>query len=294
MVGVFISKIVLAIAMILILLAQLSSGNILLSIYNISPMYPKEKTDQYWILIAIAFGIVSNLFFILSLWMPSFHNISIEISIYLFLFLVTFTVAQRMIPFFSQSPIEKHTERFKVIVGLLGLHVLLETMLDNSSFLVDFLLAYLFGKEILRWKLPFPNPNPMIWILHISLFWIPVSFLLSGIASIFTLIDGTNFLYLGIHSLGLGFLLTVLIGFGTRVTLGHSGMAIEADKQTILLFYWTQVVVFIRILTSLSLSSGWNFLVFFDISITVWLVLFGLWARRFFAILIYGKESEEE
>jgi uncharacterized protein involved in response to NO len=167
-------------------------------------------------------------------------------------------------------------------------------MLDNSSFLVDFLLAYLFGKEISRWKLPFPNPNPMIWILHISLFWIPVSFLLSGIASIFTLIDGTNFLYLGIHSLGLGFLLTVLIGFGTRVTLGHSGMAIEADKQTVLLFYWTQVVVFNRILTSLSLSSGWNFLVFFDISITVWLVLFGLWARRFFAILIYGKESEEK
>jgi len=28
--------------------------------------------------------------------------------------------------------------------------------------------------------------------------------------------------------------------------------------------------------------------------VTVWLVLFALWARRFFAILIYGKELEEE
>jgi len=253
MVGVFISKILLAIAMGLILLAQLASGNVLLSIYNISPMDVNEKRDQYWISIAIAFGIVSNLFFILSLWMPSFHNISIKISIYLYLFLVTFTVAQRMIPFFSQKPIEKHIERFKVIVGLLGLHVVLETLLDNSSFLTDFFLAYLLGKEILRWKLPFPNPNPMIWILHISLFWIPISFLLSGIASIFTLTDGTNFFYLDIHTIGLGFLLTLLIGFGTRVTLGHAGMAIEADRQTVLLFYWTQVVVFVRIHLTLTL-----------------------------------------
>jgi uncharacterized protein involved in response to NO len=195
-----------------------------------------------------------------------------------------------MIPFFSHSPIEKHKERLKVIIGLLGLHILLEIIQTNSSFLVDFLLAYLIGKELYRWKLPFPNPNPLVWILHLALFWIPIAFTLEGITNIITLTTQTNFFSLGIHTLTLGFFLTVLIGFGTRVTLGHSGNSMQADRLTTILFYWTQVVVLIRILTSLAVANGWNFVVFFDLSITVWMVLFALWGSRFFPVLIFGKK----
>jgi len=291
--GLFLSKTVITIGMVLIFVAQLASANILLSIYNVSPMHPNEKTDQFWILIATALGIVAHLLFIFSIWLPSLHIFSVQMAIYLYLFLLTFTVAQRMIPFFSGRAIEKHMERFRVIVGLLFLHVLLETIEPHSSFLTDFFLAYLIGKELMRWRLPFPNPNPMIWILHISLFWIPIAFLLSGLSNILTLIDGTNFLFLDLHTVVLGFIFTVLIGFGTRVTLGHSGNEIKADNITKLLFYWTQVVVVMRILTSLAVSSGWNFFVFFDISVTVWIVMFGLWARRFFAVLIFGKKLNE-
>jgi uncharacterized protein involved in response to NO len=132
----------------------------------------------------------------------------------------------------------------------------------------------------------------MIWILHISLFWIPVAFFISGLSNILTLSQSTDFLFIDIHTIVLGFILTILIGFGTRVTLGHSGQEIKADKWTILLFYWTQVVVLMRIITSLAVSNGWDFFVFFDISVTVWLVMFGLWVRRFFGILIFGKRGD--
>lgn len=290
--GLFLSDIIVTIGMVFILLGQMAAGKILLNVYNISPMYPKEKTDQFWILTAIALGVASHILFILSIWVPSLHQISMQMAIYMYLFLLTFTVAQRMIPFFSgNAKLEKHMDRFRVIVGLLGLRVLLEILIPHSSFLTDFVLAYLLGKEIMRWKLPFPHPDPMIWILLIAMFWIPVAFLISGLSNLITLIDGTNFLYLDLHTIALGFIFTILIGFGTRVALGHSGNEIKADKWTILLFYWTQVVVLMRILTSLAVSSGWDFIVFFDISITVWLVMFGLWARRFFGILIYKKIS---
>jgi uncharacterized protein involved in response to NO len=291
--GALFSSILTVLAMIMILVAQLGAGNILLSIYNASPMYPSEKNDQFWILVAVGVGIVAHLFFILSTWFPSLHTFSIQLSIYLYLFLLTFTVGQRMIPFFSHAPIEKHMERFRVIVGLLGLHILLEIMQPHSSFLADFFLAYLIGKELHRWKLPFPNPNPLVWILHLALFWIPVAFVLSGITNIISLSTGLNFLYLDIHMLLLGFIFTVLIGFGTRVTLGHSGNKMEVDKLTTMLFYWTQVVVVVRILTSLALVNGWNFFVFFDISITVWLVMFGVWGYRFFNVLVFGKKLDE-
>jgi len=291
-IGTFVSISLASVGILLTLLGHLGAGHILLGIYRSSNVIDKE--DQQWILIAMAFGLVSHVLFVVSLLFPLFHTLSVQIAIYLYLFLLTFTIAQRMVPFFSHSPIEKHAERFKVIVGLLALHIILELFQPHSSFFVDFLLAYLIGKELYRWKLPFPNPNPLVWVLHIALFWIPLSFFLSGVTNILTLAYGINFLYLNIHTLLLGFLLTTLIGFGTRITLGHSGNMMQADRLTTILFYWTQVVVVMRILISIAVANGWNFFVFFDLSITVWFVLFGFWAKHFFSVLIFGKKFHKE
>jgi uncharacterized protein involved in response to NO len=98
------------------------------------------------------------------------------------------------------------------------------------------------------------------------------------------------FLFLGIHTLILGFVLTVLIGFGTRVTLGHSGNAMLIDRWTIALFYWTQILVLSRLITSIATAFGWDFILWFDIAVVVWLVLFIIWASKFFAVLIFGKK----
>ncbi len=287
-IGSIFSTLLFSLGMILTLFAHLGATIILLKIYKISRM--KDKEDQLWILIAMGFGLFSHFIFILSIWLPTIHLLSIEVGIYLYLFILIFTVGQRMIPFFSHVTIEKHKERLKVIMGLLGLHVILELIESNSSFLVDLLLAYLVAKELHRWKLPFPNPNPLVWILHLALFWIPIAFFLEGVTNIIALTTNANFLSLGIHALALGFFLTVLIGFGTRVTLGHSGNIMQSDRLTTILFYWTQIVVAVRILTSLAVANGWDFVVFFDLSITVWIVLFGLWGSRFFPVLISGKK----
>ncbi len=290
-VGIFFSTSLLVTAMVLMLIANILAVKLLLNIYTSSPH--EEKEDQEWILIGMAFGLFSHLLSILSIALPSLYNFSIQLSIYLYLFIVIFTVAQRMVPFFSHTTVLKNKERFKVVIGLIVLHVILETIQEGSSFLVDMLLAYLIGKELWQWKLPFPNPNPLVWILLISLYWVPVGFALASITNFLSLMYGTNFLSLDIHALALGFFFTMLIGFGTRVTLGHSGNMMRADKLTTILFYWTQVVVVIRILTSLAIANSWDFLVFFDISLTVWMVMFGLWGSRFFSVLIFGKKLED-
>jgi uncharacterized protein involved in response to NO len=105
-----------------------------------------------------------------------------------------------------------------------------------------------------------------------------------------SLINGTNFLFLDIHILMLGFVFTILIGFGTRVTIGHSNNIMQATMWEKVLFNWTQVVVVMRLITSMAAAWGWNFMVLFDISVTVWLLMFILWAIRFFAVLIKGKK----
>jgi uncharacterized protein involved in response to NO len=291
--GAILSSFLVSTAMIILLIGHLLAINILRKVYNSSVM--EDNRDMFWILVSMGAGGVSHLLFIIGYISdtPFIINFAIEIAIYLYLFMVTFSVAQRMVPFFSHATGEKDRELLKVIAILLIVHVLLESIISHLSFVVDFILIYLIGKELLNWELPFPNENPLLWILHLALFWIPIAFLFSGFSNLIALFSGVNFLFLDIHILVLGFILTILIGFGTRVTLGHSGNPLIADKWTTILFYWTQVVVISRLITSIIFSFGWNFLFWFDITVTVWLVLFGLWGFRFFSILIFGKKLGE-
>lgn len=272
-----------------VFIAFILSVKKLYEIYKISQA--PNKNDTFWILIGFSFGIVANILFIIVNSNNTFLlPFAVQISIYLYLFLVSFSVGQRMIPFFSHCFVTKNDNLLKYVTYLLISHVILETLWAGSSFFIDLILAYLIGKELYRWKLPFPNPNPMLWILHIALYWIPIAFVLSTISSALTFFYDINSLYLGIHTLTLGFIFTVLIGFGTRVTLGHSGNAMSVNKLTKFIFIWTQIVVLLRIVTSIvATSQNMNFMVFFDISVTVWLIAFIVWIYQFASVLIYGK-----
>ena len=283
------SPVLSAIGMIIIFTGHVMGMLILKNIYTTTTM--EDKHDIHWILLAMQFGVFAHFLYIVAqlFYMP-LMGLSMEISIYLYLFLLTFSVAQRMVPFFSHSMVGRNDHLLKVVFVLLLLHILLEGLYTHSSFIVDIALGLLIGKELLRWKLQFPNPNPLLWILHTALYWVPIAFLIGGLTNFISLLTGISFLALDIHILILGFVFTILIGFGTRVTIGHSGNTMQADKWTVRLFYWTQVVVAMRILVSLAVAFGWNYMVLFDISVTVWLIMFIAWAVRFFAVLISGKK----
>ena len=283
------SPVLSGIGMIMVFVGHIMGALILKNIYTTTTM--EDKHDIYWILLAMVFGVFAHFIYIFAqlFYMP-LMGLSTEISIYLYLFLLTFSVAQRMVPFFSHSMVGRNDHLLKVVFSLLLLHILLEGIYTHSSFIVDIALGLLVGKELLRWKLQFPNPNPLLWILHTALYWIPIAFLLGGLTNLVSLLTGISFLALDIHMLTLGFVFTILIGFGTRVTIGHSGNMMQADKWTTYLFYWTQVVVGLRIFVSLLAAFGWNFMILFDITATAWIVLFIAWAVRFFAVLINGKK----
>ena len=289
MAGALFSPLIYRLGVGVLLAGHIWAVKILWEIYHLSKM--PDKHDIFWILTAMVAGVFSQLLFAAGmLFVPALLPLAIQTAIYLYLFLVGFTIAQRMVPFFSHCNVERKEGLLRIVVGLLISHVILETVYPHSSFPVDIILAWIIGKEILRWKLPFPNPNPMLWILHLALFWIPIAFIFGATSNLSALLSKENFLFLDIHILILGFLFTILIGFGTRVTLGHSGNLMQADRWVTLLFNWTQVVVILRILTSVAAAYGWNYLILFEISTAVWLILFIAWGIRFFPMLVFRKK----
>lgn len=290
--GSIISPLISALGMFVLLIGHILGYLILNNIYKQATM--EDTHDIYWIKLAMGFGVIAHILFIIGqILLPTLIGFSTEISTYLYLFLLAFAVGQRMIPFFSHSMVAKHPNLLRQVFILLVAHILLEGIYTNSSFFIDFFIAYIIGKELLRWELPFPNSNPLLWILHIALFWVPVAFMISGLVNLISLLSGVYFLALDIHVILLGFVFTVLIGFGTRVTLGHSGNKMFADKYTKMLFIWTQVVVALRILTSFAAAFGINFMILFDITATAWLIMFIAWSARFLAVLVQGKKLTE-
>ncbi len=257
------------------------------------------KQDPFWILLAHGIALASHLLWVIAygislIWdVQGWFELIVPIIVNFFFVFLTFSVAQRMIPFFSHSQEAKSPYFVETVFGLLVLKTLLAIVAFGvGEAFVSILLALYLLREFLRWKLhPFQSPA-IVWILHLALFWLPMALLIGGILQIIETLYTLDFLFAGVHLLVLGFLTTVLIGFGTRVTLGHSGQPPHADKLTILLFWWTQIIVLSRFAlsvdTALGASHGW----LFDAAASAWIVLFLIWSLRYGKTLIYGRKLE--
>jgi uncharacterized protein involved in response to NO len=253
-----------------------------------------DKTDSLWILVANYFGIVGHLLFIAATLFGFYMLIptAVNITFYLYLIFLAFSVGQRMIPFFSHSWAEKNPNFIKITFGLFILKTLFTSAdIKLAELLVDLLLAFFMLREFLRWDLhPLQSPS-ILWVLHLALFWLPTAFGLSAVSLAAALFLDTSFYFLNIHLLAIGFLTTVLIGFGTRVTLGHAGMPPQADNFVTGLFIWIQAIVLFRSLFSLNIAFGWEANFLFDISFTAWILLFLLWGGRYAKILIFANDQ---
>jgi len=283
---------------ILMLLAQILSFKLLYSIHKKSIVAVKEDTK--WILIAFLTGILAHFLFIMSSFDFTYSltvaHFATNVGFYLFLFMIIFTVSQRMIPFFTKTKVptyvvNKSKNLLPIIYGLLTLKIFLLAFENTAlNLFADIPLLIVFTRELIKWNLPTFKVTAIMWVLFISLYWIPFAFFISVIES-FMYIYNPEIIFekAVIHTLALGYFVTVLVGFGTRVVLGHSGVTPFAGKFAITIFIAIQVIAFLRIFTSFSLNFDLNYI--FLLNFTAFLLVAGLiiWSTKYLTILIKGK-----
>ncbi|MCF6331530.1 MAG: NnrS family protein [Sulfurimonas sp.] len=254
------------------------------------------KEDPYWILMSCSFGLVAHLLFIISLFYSPLENLAIKTAFYMYVIFLTFSIAQRMIPFFCYSTEQKDLRFVSTVFVFMILKTVLSVLNEYSyvkvaEIVVSLILAlYLFG-EFIRWKLPISKSEPIIWVLILGLLWLSAAFFIDAIVLSAEVFLGISFYYLGVHALGIGFLTTILIGFATRIILGHSGQIPNTTKFDVGIFYFIQVVVVLRVLYSINVGSSLELDFLFDISISAWIILFLLWGGKFLPILIFGAKK---
>lgn len=293
-VGALTSSLIVLGAMIGILLANFKAFQTFLNVYRMGKT--PHKSDPFWILVAHTVGISTNALLVViqgveiaGLPVDLIYKIS-PIIVNLFLVFLTFIAAQRMIPFFSHS-MEVRAKYFVArVFALLAAKTIFNLLaIPYAEAIVGLVLGGYLLREFLRWKLPVFRSSAILWILYLALFWLPIGLLLGALAQIAETYTNTSWLFVGTHLLSLGFITTVLIGFGTRVALGHSGQTPHADRVSIALFVWTQVVVLLRFGLSIDTAFGSANAWLFDAAGAGWIILFVVWASRYGRTLIFGR-----
>ncbi len=204
-----------------------------------------------------------------------------------YLLSLVFIVAQRMIPaFYSVNLQIIPWERPKFLQEIsISLFLILGVMIQFDfvmGFKISSLFAMLFFGYIIFNLNIYRKAPAILSILMIAFIWLEIGFIVLFLEA---LLEVTT-LKLALHIFAIGFVANLLIGFGSRVVMGHAVPAqrIEADMLTKYLFILTQIIVITRVVASvLFLNNSSFFMGFLHISAWLWIVLFMGWIVR------YGK-----
>lgn len=178
-------------------------------------------------------------------------------GLWLFAVPVFVTVCHRMIPFFTANvlPTVAIFRPWWLLALLLAgpvAHGVLATIGAQAwTWLVDIPLAALAFDLARRWGLIQSFTNRLLAMLHVGFVWYAIAFALFGLSSLALLVDAGSLGLTGTHALGLGFCGSLMVAMVSRVTFGHSGRTLAADRPTWSLFLLLQAAVIARVVAAL-------------------------------------------
>ncbi len=183
-----------------------------------------------------------------------------------FVLVVYVSVAHRMIPFFTSSaiPAMEAWRPFWVLWLMLAVAAVevaaawfeavgLFSGVAGAAWtlgrgLFELLAGGLLLWLALAWGLVKSFRNRLLAMLHIGFLWLGLALALGGVAQLLAWAQGARVLSLGaLHALTMGCLASLMLAMVTRVSCGHSGRALVADRLVWSLFWLLQAATLLRI-----------------------------------------------
>lgn len=140
--------------------------------------------------------------------------------------------------------------------------------------------------RLVGWKGWLTRSQPLLWILHLSMLWVPVALLLLA-----------GHLLLGwpanawSHAAGTGAIACMILGVIARVALGHTGRPLILPRGMVTAFAAIHLAALVRVLTALGLLS-WHPGI--GLTTVLWELAFGVFLVRYAAILASPRPDGRE
>jgi uncharacterized protein involved in response to NO len=130
----------------------------------------------------------------------------------------------------------------------------------------------------LKWGFVKSLKNRLLAMLHIGFGWLGLALALGGVAQLLGWAQGTTVLSLGsVHALTMGCLASLMLAMVTRVSCGHSGRALVADRIAWSLFWLLQVATVLRIAGAAQSTVAGGLLL---VTALLWAVIMTVWGLR--------------
>jgi uncharacterized protein involved in response to NO len=203
--------------------------------------------------------------------------------------LLMLAIGGRVIPFFTSRKIaDLKMIQFKPLNIAVNVGAAIVLLLDLAG--VDGLprgecalaLAALAFARLLGWRGWGTLREPMLWVLHLGYLWLAIGLLLRGLG----LVGAWNQPEIEtLHGITVGALGTLSLGMMTRVSLGHSGREIRANRALVIVFILPTMAAVLRLGIG---TSGWTW------AACVWVAAFLLWLIVMTPVLLRGLPRRVE
>jgi len=210
-------------------------------------------------------------------------RLAIKLGTFGLLVPVYFSVAHRMVAFFSGNVVRDYVLRrppwsLPLLWPLLLAHLALDLAhVPAWLWLADAPLAALFGWHALAWQ-PWKAVRPgLLAVLHLAFAWLPIAFVLYAVQSLYLFAGHGPVLGLApLHVLTIGYFGSMLVAMVTRVTQGHSGRPLQMGAVPWACFALLQGVVLLRAWAELARDSY----LWLVVAACGWLLAFLPWVLR--------------
>ncbi len=205
------------------------------------------------------------------------------------------SVAHRMIPFFTANvmpaiPAWRPYWLLWLMLGVAAFEVL-ALWVDFAApmphawpawtllvIAVELVAGALLVGVALRWGVTRSLHITLLAMLHIGFAWLGLTLLYSALSQALWLATGGPVLGLGaLHALSMGFLGSIMVAMVTRVSCGHSGRALVADRLVWALFWLLQLTVLVRLVAAVDGAPPW----LTGLAALLWAAVVTVWALRY-------------
>lgn len=292
-VGIFLGKGFIVAGLIVHILAWTKGFFALYSIYKSAIL--DSRYHPFHLNITLSCGIAGELFFLIFILSEYsfFYRAALLAGFWLYLMPLLFIVSHRMLPLFSSGVIKayvQHRPNWSLPALWLGFagHTLLELAdLKSLLFIFDIPLLVVGLYHTWLWQIIKSLKVRLLAVLHISLLWFSLGMALYSVQSLWLLASGE--LILGrapLHALAIGFLTSMVVAMGTRVSLGHSGRDLNMDLFSWLCFWGVQLTALIRVCAELEMHTGLFPLDLNIVAALLWLTFLIPWGLRYGSIYL--------
>ena len=224
-----------------------------------------------------------------------------DAGLWLFLLPVFLVVSHRMVPFFSSRVLSGYVlYRPAFSMPFLGAacaaHFLLEgASLAQWTWVADAPMAAWVGWLAWKWGLTQSFRARLLAMLHVSLSVLAAALAFSAVASLAALAGHPGIFGRGpLHLLAVGYLAAMTFGMVSRVSLGHSGRALEADRLTWYGFLALVAVGAARAVADFAPVGGTARGVLLGLSALAWIAIVAGWAARLVPLYLAPRADGRE